>query len=272
LQKTFETSSKLGRYNIIKNPIPMKKRTYEDALSMMKTNYIGNEYVDLSDFNEDEKLSLDKSGTIDTNGENVIFFTFDDWGGDPTINELLDVLNKHKVKAGFFVVSKYTDINSDISNANPNLLRTIALNGHDIGSHNYNHELLGVNKQDSDGSLIKSYDVMANIIGDLQSLRPYFRPPTLLLRKEGLAAVFESGYKYSISGNISTHDYERTSAQEIVNYIEEGLVKGKGNVVVMHMNDQSYYTAEAIDIFLSNNEKGLYGGKYIIANLSDYLK
>jgi len=272
LQKTIETSSQFGRYNIINNPMAMTKRTYEDALSMMKTNYIGNEYVDLSDFNAEEKLSLDKSGTIDTKGENVIFFTFDDWGGDPVVNEILDVLNKHKAKAGFFVISKYTDINSGMSNINPNLLRTIALNGHDIGSHNYNHELLGANREELEGSLIKSYEVMYNIIGDLHSLRPYFRPPTLLLRKEGLAAVYESGYKYSISGNITTHDYERTSAQEIVNYIEKGLVKGKGNVVVMHMNDQSYYTAEALDIFLTNNENGVYGEKYKIAKLSDYLE
>jgi len=272
LQKSIETESKLGRYNITRNPIPMIKRTYEEAQSMVKTNYIGNEFVDLSDFSEEEKLSLDKSGTIDTKGENVIFFTFDDWGGDPLINELLDVLNKHNVKAGFFVVSKYTDINSDISNNNPNLLRTIALNNHDIGSHNYNHERLEINKKELEVSLIKSYEVMANVIGDLHSLRPYFRPPTLLLRREGVAAVFESGYKYSISGNITTHDYERTSAQEIASYIEGELVKGVGNVVVMHMNDQSYYTAEALDIFLTNNEKGLYGEKYKIAKLSDYLE
>jgi hypothetical protein len=50
------------------------------------------------------------------------------------------------------------------------------------------------------------------------------------------------------------------------------LVKGRGNVVVMHMNDQAYYTAEALDIFLTNNEKGLYGEKYKIAKLSDYLE
>ncbi|MPQ30458.1 polysaccharide deacetylase family protein [Clostridium estertheticum] len=272
LQKTIETSSQLGRYNIISNPIPMKKRTYKDSLSMMKTNYIGNEDVDLSDFNEEEKLSIDRSGTINTNGQNTIFFTFDDWGGDPIINEILDVLNKHKVKAGFFVISKYADITSGISNINPNLLRTIALNGHDIGSHNYNHELLETNKQELGVSLIKSYNVMANIIGDLHSLRPYFRPPTLVLRREGLESVFESGYKYSISGNISTHDYESTSAQEVVNFIQERLVKGSGNVVVMHMNNQAYYTAQALDIFLTNNEKGLYGEKYKVAKLSDYLE
>ncbi|MCT8978705.1 polysaccharide deacetylase family protein [Clostridium sp. CX1] len=269
LQNTMESSSQFGRYTIRGNFEPLRKRSYEESLSMIKTNYIGNQYID---FDKEDNIIIDKSGTIDTRGESVIFFTFDDWGGDPAIDGILDVLNKHKVKGSFFVIPKYTDIDNDVSNANPNLLRTIALNGNDIGSHNYNHELLEADKQELEKSLVKSYEAMGKVVGDLDSLRPYFRPPTLLSTKEGLSAVFESGYKYSISGNITTHDYERTSAQDIVNYIEKGLIKNKGNIVVMHMNDQSYYTAEALDLFLTNNEKGLYGEKYKIAKLSDYLE
>lgn len=272
IQSNFESQSNFGRYNILTNIKSMEMKSYDEALKMIKTNYIGNEDVNLEDFSDDEKLNIDKTGTIDTNGESVIFFTFDDWGGDPIVNEILNVLNKHNVKAGFFTISKYVDINSGISNINPNLLRTIALNGHDIGSHNYNHELLDTNKAELEKSLIKSYDVMSNVIEDLDSLRQYFRPPTLLLKKEGLAAVFESGYKYTISGNISTHDYESTSSQEILDAIEPGLVEGRGNIIVMHMNNQSYYTAEALDKFLTNNENGVYGRKYKIAKLSDYLE
>ena len=272
IQSNFESQSNFGRYNILTNIRSMEMKSYDEALKMIKTNYIGNEDVNLEDFSDDEKLNIDKTGTIDTNGESVIFFTFDDWGGDPIVNEILNVLNKHNVKAGFFTISKYVDINSGISNINPNLLRTIALNGHDIGSHNYNHELLDTNKAELEKSLIKSYDVMSNVIGDLDSLRQYFRPPTLLLKKEGLAAVFESGYKYTISGNISTHDYESTSSQEILDSIESEVVEGQGNIVIMHMNNQSYYTAEALDKFLTNNENGIYGTKYKIAKLSDYLE
>jgi peptidoglycan-N-acetylglucosamine deacetylase len=272
LQKTKESPGQLGRYNFAGSVIPMRMRAYEEAVKMMNTNYVGNKYVDLSDFSEEEKQTIDKEGIIDTKGESVIFLTFDDWGSDPVVNGILDVLKKHKVNGSFFVISKYTDADTSQSNANPNLLRTIAFNGNDIGSHNYNHELLGTDRQELEKSLIKSYEVMAKVVGDLNSLRPYFRPPTLLLRKEGLAAVFESGYKYSISGSITTHDYERPSAQDIVSYIEKGLVKNKGNVVVMHMNDQSYFTAEALDILLTNNEKGLDGVKYKIARLSDYLE
>ena len=272
LQNKIETSTQLGRYKILDNLVPMKKREEKDAIEVMKTNYIGNDDVDLSNFSTAEKKYLDKKGTIDTKRENVIFFTFDDWGGDPEINEILNVLNKHNVHATFFVIAKYVDPNGGLSNANPNLLRTIALNGNDIGSHNYNHELLGTNTQVLQESLIKSYTVMNSVVGDLNALKPYFRPPTLSLSKEGLESVFESGYEYSISGNITTHDYEKTSAEKIVSYIENRLVTNTGNVVVMHMNDQAYYTAQALDIFLTKNEKGLYGVKYKIAKLSDYLE
>ncbi|MCR1951395.1 polysaccharide deacetylase family protein [Clostridium sp. DSM 100503] len=267
IQSNFEGQSNFGRYNIVTNI-----RSYEEALKMINTNYIGNKDVSLEDFSDDEKLNIDRTGTIDTNGESVIFFTFDDWGGDPIVNEILDVLNKHNVKATFFTIAKYSDVNSGISNINPNLLRTIALNGHDIGSHNYNHELLDTNKAELKKSLIKSYEVMSNVIGDLDSLRQYFRPPTLLVRKAGLEAVFESGYNYSVGANISTHDYESASSQEILDAIEPKLVEGKGNIVIMHFNNQSYYTAEALDKFLTNNENGVYGTKYKIAKLSDYLE
>ncbi|TGY42410.1 polysaccharide deacetylase family protein [Clostridium sartagoforme] len=272
LQNNYEGESGYGRYELLINSHSLQRKSMEEALNLVNERYIGNEFVELDGFTEEEKSRLDQEGTIDTNGEDVIFFTFDDWGGDTIVNEILDVLDKHKVKGSFFTISKYIDDNSGISNSNPNLLRTIALKGHDIGSHNYNHEILEEDKNLLIDSLGKSYDSMANVIGDLDSLKPYFRPPTLYVNKDGLLAVFESGFDYSISGNISTHDYEATSPIEIINNFESQLQDGKGNIVVMHMNNQSYYTAMALDIFLTNNENGLYGKKYKIAKLSDYLK
>lgn len=272
LQNNYESESGYGRYELLKNSHSLKRRSIEESLNLVNERYIGNEFVDLDGFTAEEKDKLDQEGTIDTNGEDVIFFTFDDWGGDTIVNEILDVLDKHKVKGSFFTISKYIDDNSGMSNSNPNLLRTIALKGHDIGSHNYNHEILEEDKNVLIDSLGMSYDSMANVIGDLDSLKPYFRPPTLYVNKDGLLAVFESGFDYSISGNISTHDYEAESPIEIINSFERQLQDGKGNIVVMHMNNQSYYTAMALDIFLTNNENGVYGKKYNIAKLSDYLK
>lgn len=271
IQNTIESVNGYGRYDGLSNFNSLVKENSDKAFDLIKTNYIGNKNSPLVNFDKEEIADIDTTGTINTNGEDVIFFTFDDWGGDPIVKGILDVLNKHNAKASFFIISKYVDLESGVSNINPNLLRTIALNGHDIGSHTYNHEILGSSKEELEWSLTKSYNSMANIIGDLNSLRPYFRPPTLYIDKVGLTSVFESGYKYSISGNISTHDYESSSSDKIVKNIESQLVDGVGNVIIMHINNQSYYTAEALDKFLTNNENGVYGKKYKIAKLSDYL-
>lgn len=260
------------RYKLNNNPSYLPQRTTKEADKVMSKNYIGNIYVDLYGFSENEQLQMDKEGFIDTSGESAVFFTFDDWGSDVVVNELLDVLKKHNVKATFFALGKYVDINSDISNANPNLLRTIALEGHDIGSHTYDHDRLDVDKEKLKVSLNKSYEAMNMVIGDLNSLKPLFRPPTLYINKSGLEAAFESGYDYVVNGNISTHDYEAGSADELLEGMESELVKNKGNVVVMHMNNQASYTAEALDKFLTRNEEGFYGEKFKIAKLSDYLK
>ena len=271
IQNTIESVNGYGRYDGLSNFNSLVKENSDKAFDLIKTNYIGNKNSPLVNFDKEEIADIDTTGTINTNGEDVIFFTFDDWGGDPIVNGILDVLNKHNAKASYFIISKYVDLESGVSNINPNLLRTIALNGHDIGSHTYNHEILGSSKEELEWSLTKSYNSMANIIGDLNSLRQYFRPPTLYIEKAGLTSVFESGYKYSISGNISTHDYESSSSDKIVKNIESQLVDGVGNVIIMHINNQSYYTAEALDKFLTNNENGVYGKKYKIAKLSDYL-
>lgn len=270
LQNVYESGDQLGRYNLVEPIKSLNRRNTEEAESMIKTNYIGNKYIDISTFTEEEKVEIDKEGTIDTNGESTIFFTFDDWGGDPIVNELLKVLDKHNVKGNFFVIGSFVDINSERSNINPNLLRTIAIKGHDIGSHNYEHETLNVEKSILDISIPKSYESLYKVIGDLNSLKPYFRAPELLVTRNGLLSVFESGFDYSISGNITTHDYER-SAEEVLSYLEEQLIPGKGNVVVMHMNNQSYYTPEAVDTFLTKNENGFYGEVYKVSRLSDYL-
>ena len=77
---------------------------------------------------QDVIRKADKSGVIKTAPERTIFLTFDDWGTDNTINQLLYVLRKHKVPATFFIITRYMP-------SNPNLLRAIAEEGHTIGSH-----------------------------------------------------------------------------------------------------------------------------------------
>lgn len=279
IQNTYETTDQEGRYQQIEGLGDIYEGKVEPAIAYQSIakHFIGNINQNEEYFNDKElSLQIDRTGVIDTKQKPVIFLTFDDWAGDPTTNKLLDVLDKHQVKGSFFIIAKNVDFQKNISNVNPNLLRAMALKGHDIGSHMYNHETLKASREEVKTSIINSYQIMHQTIGDLPSLKPYFRPPQLLITSHGLQEVMEAGYTYSISGTKSTNDYDKTSEQQILKEMEDQLLdpasKTQGTIFIMHVNDQSSYTAGAVDAFLTKNEQGEYGVKYEIAKLSDYLK
>lgn len=261
----------------------------ENLFEYIAKRYVGSDTTktiySLPGFTEEEIEKLDKTGRF--TADKVLFLSFDDWGSDAAITKLLYVLDKYNVKATFFIRTNYVL-------ENPNLLRAIALAGHDVASHTNSHMVLanttdeaGVysnldDKQANDlqDDFILSYDILQGIIGDIQidnrpSLQTYMRPPTLAVSKTGLEAIFDAGATGAISGDFSTHDYEAKSVVEVVDKMKNGIVMSNdeikviqnGSIIVMHMSDEAKYTAEALDevipYYLS---KG-----YHFARISDYL-
>jgi peptidoglycan/xylan/chitin deacetylase (PgdA/CDA1 family)/2-polyprenyl-3-methyl-5-hydroxy-6-metoxy-1,4-benzoquinol methylase len=106
--------------------------------------------------------------TRGSSGSNRVVLSFDD-GPDPlTTPLLLDLLNKFKVKAVFFV----TGVNAT---ANPELIKEILKRGHEIGNHSHNHDPL---------LMVKGTKRLRNEIRTVQDIlkefgiRPLaFRPP-----------------------------------------------------------------------------------------------
>jgi peptidoglycan/xylan/chitin deacetylase (PgdA/CDA1 family) len=67
-----------------------------------------------------------------TTGENRVAITFDD-GPDPaTTPHLLDLLDKYRVRAAFFVTGRRAAVY-------PNLVRAIVDRGHEVGNHSFHH-------------------------------------------------------------------------------------------------------------------------------------
>lgn len=238
-------------------------------------------------FSRQEIKRLDAAGVVHTN-DNVIFLTFDDWGGDDAINKLLYVLRKHDAPATFF-------IRTNNVHYNPNLLRAIAAAGHEIGSHTDKHLMMTkydsntknyvsiVNRDEYLLDLQKSYDKLANVVGDVEvdghySLTRFFRPPTLVISKTGLECVLASGFEYIIEG-YSTKDYIAKSYLKVRYSIEKQLYRDdgtlrKGSIFVLHMGDASAaISAEALDFILTKNEQksDTDPGKFKVGRLSDYL-
>ena len=127
--------------------------------------------------------------------------------------------------------------------------------------------------------LVTSYDKLYKYTGDVvedgkPALSKMFRPPTLAVSKAGISQVFDVGFEYSISGDMSTDDYKAASYQDMVNQLRFGITDGgdhisihDGSIVVMHMLENAKYTAQALDAMIPIwKEQG-----YTFARIDDYL-
>lgn len=246
-----------------------------DAFEQIKARYIGNRNIKstyvLPGFSDEQIKQLDIQGLIE-NKENAVFLTFDDWGTDRSITNLLDVLDKHHVKATFYVLTQHVS-------SNPNLLRAIGEAGHDIASHSHTHiplaqgpfiaeDGLHVYSEHSDEDLERisvdvqsSWHTLQGIVGDMVNekgrpiLTKTFRPPTMAISYGGVQLILDHGFDYVVNGFYSTHDYEAPSSEWLYQTLTTNLVPGA--VIVMHMSAESRYTAETLDnIFTERRRLG----------------
>ena len=240
-------------------------------------------------FSEAEMEQIDHTGIVKDVRDNTIFLTFDDWGTDASINHLLYVLRKHHVKGTFFIITW------NVKN-NPNLLRAIAEDGHDIASHtnrhrpmvwqtaNYGGNMTPMTEEEYAEDVRLSYEELQKTVGDVMvdgkpALTHYFRPPTLAISKSGIRSIMDAGFSYIVSGYESTDDYAIPSLQAMIGAISHGIYDEKGNerkgsILIMHMTDKAQYTAEALDYILTVNDARDDNDpkKFKTSRLSDHLK
>lgn len=270
-----------------------KNRTESLFRPEFAKRYIGAPTVTDTDrirgFSEAEMEQMDHTGIVKDVRDNTIFLTFDDWGTDASINHLLYVLRKHHVKGTFFIITW------NVKN-NPNLLRAIAEDGHDIASHtnrhrpmvwqtaNYGGNMTPMTEEEYAEDVRLSYEELQKTVGDVMvdgkpALTHYFRPPTLAISKSGIRSIMDAGFSYIVSGYESTDDYAIPSLQAMIGAISHGIYDEKGNVrkgsiLIMHMTDKAQYTAEALDYILTVNDARDDNDpkKFKTSRLSDHLK
>jgi len=85
-----------------------------------------------------------------------------------------------------------------------------------------------------------------------------------------MEAVFDCGFTYIVSGAYTSEDYIAESAEKLLAQMYKNI-RQSGTVIVMHMSDNSLYTAEALDAFLTENESQPASRQFVCRRLSDYL-
>jgi len=155
-------------------------------------------------------------------GSRQLALTYDDGPNDPYTWRLLEVLERHGVKATFFLIGRFVEQKQEIA-------RTLVGAGHAIGSHTWDHpNLIFSSTAELRRQLQRTQAAIRDATGvDVELFRPPFggrRPETLrIARAMGLQPVM---------WNVACQDWKPISSDEIVRRAER-QIRG-GDVILLH--------------------------------------
>lgn len=161
--------------------------------------------------------------------EKVLYLTFDDGPDIKSTSVILNILEKHKVRAVFFCSGK-------AASENPDLMNRIKSEGHLIGNHGYDH-LNGLRTSE------KKY------LADIQLAEQFtsvslFRPPYGRLRVNQYKALIK---KYRIiMWDIMPYDFDINFGRERSLLILKKKIR-PGSVIVLHDTSRSCATTILTD-------------------------
>ncbi|MCL6602413.1 MAG: polysaccharide deacetylase family protein [Paenibacillus sp.] len=175
----------------------------------------------------------------------VVLLTFDDGPKEAdVINPLMDILDKHKAKAIFFV-------NGYRVKEHPELLKLIHDRGGIMGNHSWDHIVL---KDESYTTVKKQLVDVQNIVKEITGDVPhFFRPPHGAGGDVGKKVAAESGMLY-MTWSVGSLDWEMKEnepgkTEKLVKNITDQLHSGSN--ILMH---ELPWTVEGLDTLLSTLE------------------
>lgn len=185
-----------------------------------------------------------------------IIFTFDGGAGTNSAQKILEVVKAHNLKVTFFITGKFAE-------KNPELIKQIAAEGHEIFNHTHSHPHL---TQITDGQIKEELSKTEQIISSLtgKTTKPYFRPPYGDRNGHVLEVAKQEGYQ-SVFWTFDAFDWmtDKTEKQ-VKDRIYSNLKNGA--IILMHVGDN--ITGNILDeVFTHIENQG-----YKIVSLTEGLK
>ena len=153
-----------------------------------------------------------------------ICLTFDD-GPDPKMTPMiLDILQKHKVKATFFLIGEAIHKNQDIA-------KRIHKEGHTIGCHTFKHK--STFPMYSSSKMQTEIVQTNNLINAITSMKVVlFRPP-FGITNPNINKVLKSLKMTSIGWDVRSLDTITKDSEKLYNRVMKGIDKG-GSIILFH--------------------------------------
>lgn len=155
-------------------------------------------------------------------GSRQLALTYDDGPNDPHTLRLLEVLERHNVRATFFLIGRYV-------RQRPDIAQELAKQGHAIGNHTFTHPLLTLKSSaEIRKELLDCRTALQDAVGEHSNL---FRPPFGGRRPAVLRIALELGLD-PIMWNVTGYDWNAPPATEIERKVTR-RVRG-GDVILLH--------------------------------------
>ncbi|WP_078432162.1 polysaccharide deacetylase family protein [Metabacillus halosaccharovorans] len=212
----------------------------------------GNRTIQLNSYGMIENVTYDrlpKSFEVARYGnskEKEVVLSFDDGPDQTYTSQILDILNKNKIKGTFFIVGENALMHRE-------LVKRMHNEGHEIGNHTFTHpDLASISPFQTKMELNANQRLFQEITGHSMTL---FRPPYVANAEPGtkselIPILRAQNMGYTMVGEfIDSDDWKKISSQEIVNRVLEQLPQG--NVILLHDGggDRSN-TVEALPIII----------------------
>ena len=168
--------------------------------------------------------------------------TYDDGPNDPHTQRLLDVLDKHGVKATFFLIGRYVA-------QRPEIARAVAERGHVVGNHTFTHpNLIFTSSTALQHELTKTGAAIEQAVGAHSKL---FRPPFGARRPATLRVAKAMGLE-TIMWSVKCWDWSAPSADYIVKKAVNGI-RG-GDVILLHDGGHAEFGADRSHTVAASDE------------------
>ncbi|MDP2872420.1 MAG: polysaccharide deacetylase family protein [Bacillota bacterium] len=191
-------------------------------------------------------------------GTKRVALTFDcGWFWEPA-GPLLDVLKRYDLQVTFFPRGKWIE-------NNPDLVRRMLAEGHEVGNHSYTHPegLVKQTPEKIDAEIAQGKQALVAVGGE-ESFVPLYRPPYGAHGDAVSQALEAHGYGWVVMWQVDSLDWMETSGVQAI--IDRVLTKVEdGGIVLMHVG--RIETAQALPAIIDD----LLGRGYDIVRVTDLL-
>lgn len=160
-------------------------------------------------------------------------------GGAEDFDSMMETLDKHNVKATFFMTGGFV---SD----NPECVKTLVEKGHEPGNHSEHHyDMATITAGEMKTEIMDVHKKVKELTGKDMKV---FRPPYGSYNNELIDTVYGCDY-YPIQWDVDSLDWKNYGMQNIIDTVCNHKSLDCGSIILCHLGAK--YTSQALDEMLT---------------------